>query len=206
MEGGGKFEHIFNAMVCGPSQSGKTWFVKRMIGHIHPPPERVIYYYSVYQAVYDTFPDNVEFIEGLPTTPPDGKKRTLLILDDALSELQDNKFITKLFTKYSHHCDTSIVLISQNLYHKGREMRTINLQAHYIVLFPNRRDQSQVTTLGKQVFPGHSKFFKEVYEDATRDPYSYLMLDLKPNTPEEFRLRANIFSENGKPPTVYAKK
>ena len=202
----GKLEHIFNAMVCGASQSGKTWFVKRLIGHIHPPLERVLYYYSIYQPIYDTFEGNVTFIEGLPTSPPDGSKRTLIILDDAISEIQDNKFITKLFTKYSHHFDTSVVLISQNLYHKGKEMRTISLQAHYIVLFPNRRDQTQVTTLGRQVFPGKSKFFKEVYEDATREPYSYLFLDLKPNTREDLRVRSNIFSENGKPPTVYVPK
>ena len=43
------------------------------------------------------------------------------------------------------------------------------------------------------MFPKRSKFFQEAYDDATREKYGYLFVDLKPDTPDSFRLRTNIF-------------
>jgi len=71
-------------------------------------------------------------------------------------------------------------------------MREITLNAQYILLCKNRRDKSQIMHLGKQLFPGQSKFFQEVYENATKNPYSYLFIDLRSETPEQLRLRAQI--------------
>ncbi|GFT65517.1 uncharacterized protein TNCV_649201 [Trichonephila clavipes] len=53
----------------------------------------------------------------------------------------------------------------------------------------NRRDQSQITHLGRQLYPRKVKFFQEYYADATSKPYGYLLIDLKPETDESFRVR-----------------
>lgn len=71
-------------------------------------------------------------------------------------------------------------------------MREITLNAHYLVLCKNRRDLSQITHLGKQLFPRHARYFQEVYDDATKKPFSYLFIDLRSDTPEELRLRTQI--------------
>ncbi|GFW01999.1 uncharacterized protein TNCV_1148791 [Trichonephila clavipes] len=53
----------------------------------------------------------------------------------------------------------------------------------------NRRDQSQITHLGRQKV----KFFQECYADATSKPYGYLLIDLKPETDESLRVRTGMF-------------
>ena len=40
---------------------------------------------------------------------------------------------------------------------------------------------------------GRAKFATEAFEDATRPVNGYLLVDLKPQTDERFRLRTNIF-------------
>jgi len=120
-------------------------------------------------------------------------KRTLLIIDDLMAETDSR--ITKLFTKGSHHKNTSIVYISQNLFSKNRENRDINLNTHYIVLFKNPRDRAQVAHLGRQIFPDGSKYFMEAFQDATSSPYDYLLIDLTTTTPDNLRLRTHIFPD-----------
>ena len=44
------------------------------------------------------------------------------------------------------------------------------------------------------MYPNKSAFAVEAYKDATREPYSYLFVDLRPEQNEELRLRTNIFS------------
>ncbi|GFU12780.1 uncharacterized protein TNCV_4788311 [Trichonephila clavipes] len=63
-------------------------------------------------------------------------------------------------------------------------------------IFPfmkNRRDQSQITHLGRQLYPRKVKFFQECYADATSKPYGYLLIDLKPETDESLRVRTGMF-------------
>ena len=64
-----RFKHPFTAIIAGPSRSGKSMFCMRLIRNarecIAPPPERIVYCYSVYQPLFDQF-SNVEFVEGLP--------------------------------------------------------------------------------------------------------------------------------------------
>jgi hypothetical protein len=43
------------------------------------------------------------------------------------------------------------LLIVQNIFHQGKEMRNIGLNAHYIVLFKSARDKQQISMLARQV-------------------------------------------------------
>ena len=71
-------------------------------------------------------------------------------------------------------------------------MRNISLNAHYIVLFKSPRDKQQISMLARQVNPGKVQEFMRSYEDATRRPHGYLMLDLKPTTDDQQRLKTNV--------------
>jgi len=71
----------------------------------------------------------------------------------------------------------------------------MSLNAHYMVLFKNPRDVSQFANLARQMYPKTSQFAVEAYRDATREPYSYLLVDLRPEQDEELRLGTNIFPE-----------
>ena len=76
--------------------------------------------------------------------------------------------------------------------HQGKEMRNISLNAHYIVLFKSTRDKQQISMLARQINPGKVQEFMRSYEDATRRPHGYLILDLKPTTDDQQRLKTNI--------------
>ena len=72
------------------------------------------------------------------------------------------------------------------------------------MLFRNPRDAGQFAILARQKYPNGSKFAIEAFKDATEKPYGYLLVDLKPDTEEQYRLRTNVFP--GESTFVYVKK
>ena len=110
----------------------------------------------------------VEFREGLADlTTLNTKKRTLIIIDDLMTET--DKSVSNLFTKESHYRNLSVLHLVQNVFDKNKHTRTISLNAHYLVIFKNPRDASQITHLAKQMYPGHVQFLQEVFSDATSE-------------------------------------
>ena len=64
-----------------------------------------------------------------------------------------------------------------------------------LVIFANKRDESQAMNLGKQLYPYISKVFMEDYQDATSKPHRYLVIDCDPKSPRELKMRTNIFPD-----------
>ena len=188
----------FTCVISGPTGSGKSVFVQRLLKHartvVEPPPDRILYCYGAYQQMFSEM-EGVEFNEGLPSLDEfDGKRRTLVVIDDLMHET--NEVVTKLFTRVSHHTNTCVIFITQNLFNNDKETRTITLNAQYLVLFKNVRDKSQIAHLARQMYPGKSKHMIESYTDATSEPYSYLFVDLMPSTDDKHRLKACIFPDD----------
>jgi len=181
-----RFQHPFTCIVAGPTSSGKSVFVSKLIEHVtsmvNPPPERIVWHYAEWQSHFETLP-NVEFEEGI--------KRTLVVIDDLMNET--NRTVTNLFTKGSHHRNLSVIYIVQNLFNQNKEHRTISLNSHYLVVFKSPRDNSQIIHLAKQAYPARPKVLQEAFLDATSKPYGYLLLDFKQQTDENYRLRTQIF-------------
>ena len=117
----------------------------------------------------------------------------LVVIDYLMQELSNDQRITNLFTKGCHHRNLSVIFILQNIFHQGKELRDMSFNCHYLVMFQSPRDSSQVSHLAKKMFPGHVKYMQEAFHYATKRPYGYLLCDLKPETPTDFRLRTNIF-------------
>ena len=191
------FQHPFTAIVAGPSGSGKTVFTTKLIEHasklIEPPPQKVLWCFGIYQNFFQAL-NNVEFHEGLPNVDSfDGIQKTLLIIDDLMHEADER--VSQIFTKVSHHKNLLVLFLTQNLFHSSKQNRTISLNAHYLILFKNPRDATQISHLAGQMYPGKSKFMIEAYRDATSTPFSYLLIDLKPDTDDKLRLRSNIFPD-----------
>ena len=190
------WRHPFTSILAGPSGSEKTVFVSKFLKNLKhlsdTPIERIIFYYAEWQQGYRDLGDNVEFKEGLPQ-PMDyssDPRTKLIIIDDLMSEASSSgNIISNLFTKGSHHNNLSVIFITQNIFHQGKNSRDISLNAQYVVLFRNLRDRSQIQHLSRQLCPENSRFVQEAYNDATRDPYGYFLIDLKQNTPNSCRFR-----------------
>jgi len=158
---------------------------------IDPPPSKTVYCYGEYQQLFCEC-SRVIFHHGLPELNDfDGKEPVLLIIDDLMQETNDT--VANLFTKGSHHRNVSVVYLAQNPFPGNKFARTMSLNAHYMVLFKYPRDATQFANLARQGYPKKSQFAVVAYKDATREPYSYLLVDLRPEQDDDLRLRTNIF-------------
>ena len=187
------FQHPFTCMISGPTGCGKSTFVSKLLekrqSKIYPPPDKVVWCYKEWQPLYNSLLHSVEFHQGLLTNF-NPEEKTVVILDDLMSDI--NGEVTELFTKGSHHRNFSVIYIVQNLFLSGKEHRTISLNCHYMVVFKNPRDASQINHLAKQMFPGNVSYMSEVYKDSTQSPYGYLFVDYRQDTEDNLRLRTDI--------------
>lgn len=186
-----KWKHPSTCMVTGPSQCGKTELVRKIIASkiYEHEIKNILWCYSVWQPWFLEHKE-IKFINGLPT---EEDASDLIIIDDLMNDLTLN--VAHMFTVGSHHKHYSIILITQNLFPRVKAMRDISLNTHYLIMFRNNRDLSQANCFARQAFPGNSIYFMDAYKKATVEPYTYLLVDIHPRTPEDQRLRQSIFPE-----------
>jgi hypothetical protein len=193
------FIHPFTCIIAGVTQSGKTQFVMNLIKNktslINPIPQNIVYSYSESQPAYSNVVANdVKFIHGMDFAL-DECQRTLLIIDDQMTDTMKDKNVQELFIRGVHHRNVSVILLNQNLFPQGKFGRDIRLNCHYYVIMKSPTLNSQVTFLGGQIFPSNPKFLVDSYKKATQNPYSYLILILHPLCNDQLRVRANIFPD-----------
>jgi hypothetical protein len=204
-----RFKTSFNMLISGSSQSGKTTFVKNLLTIkeqiFTEKPAKIILFYRDMQDIYIEMQENnlIDELINVATSVPSlddiysmvhpykDKGGCLLIFDDSMGKLTSD--FEQLFCNLSHHENTSIIFITQNLFYKDKSFRTMSLNAHYMVLMKNERDKQQIATLGKQFSPKNSAYIIQSYMEATKNPYSYLILDFCPNTETILRVRSHIF-------------
>ena len=185
--------HPFTSVISGPTGSGKSIFSGNSytISDIYSILDRILWCYGEYQTLYGSI-EGVDFQQGLPDLDTlDPRDKHLIMLDDLMDETDQR--VTSLFTKKSHHRNISVMYIVQNLFHLGKHHRTISLNAHYMVLFKNPRDISQIMALVHQMYPRRMQFFLEAFARATARHHGYMVIDMKQNTPDILRLRTFIF-------------
>ncbi|GBO24338.1 hypothetical protein AVEN_19089-1 [Araneus ventricosus] len=187
-----QLKHPSNALIVGPSQSGKTSLVRKIIKNKIYDKEIInIKWCYNYSSPWFLEEPDIEFVQGLPDSY---ENCDLIVIDDLMHQL-DQK-VSELFTVVSHHQNVSVILLLQNLFPKCKAMRDISLNSHYIILFKNARDMSQINCFARQLYPRNSHFMVDAYIKATASPYEYLVVDLHPTTSEEHRLRDSLFPDH----------
>lgn len=190
----------------GFSGSGKSSYIKKLLENANAvfslPVDKIIFAYNVWQDMYAQMERNVEriqFYNGLPTRDlllQWGEKygHLVLVLDDFMYEIIQDKAYSDLFSVLSHHLTVTILMTSQNLYAQGKYQRTISNNFHYLLIF-GLRDRRQLSILGQQLFNGKHKVrnFTDCY-DALRekDPFTPLLIDLSPGSDRRAMVRYDI--------------
>ena len=194
-------------MVTGPSRAGKSTFCVQLLAHCQllfdQPPKRMLWLHGCPQPELHASLRRMEVqvcegIADLELQPYD-----LVVIDDLLDEAAASRELRHLFTREAHHKPCFVILISQNLFFKGKEWRTISLNSTYIVLFNNPRDTTAVQALSQQCFPARRSLLVQLLQHVVQDRgQRYLLLDFHPDSPPQLRVRSHFLPDEA-PQRVY---
>lgn len=138
----------------------------------------------------------IKYVKGVPETFENPHNKSILIVIDDLMMENYGERICSLFVHGSHHRGFSLIYIVQNLFASSRYMRTISLNASYLVIFNSPRARSQFKFLARQLLPEHPSSLYNVYKEATEErPFSYFFIDMTQKCPPLLRFRTNIFDK-----------
>lgn len=204
-----RFKLPFRMIISGSSGVGKSTRLANIIKNrdqiIDGKLEKVIYCAKFLSSMPESIHSEeiVSFYPDLQTSEmfqnADGKN-LLIVIDDLMDSAMSSEIVSDIFTQ-GRNRNVSVILLSQNLFQQGSKSRSISLNSNFMIIFKNVRDSSSIIHLAKQICPGHSKDFSNMFINNVNQPFSYLLLDFTPTTADVFRFRENIFSDC---PSVFA--
>ena len=191
-----------NIIVSGATSSGKTSAILRIFKErlIEPFPEKIYYLYGAFQDFMKTWNidksnPRIEFIEGLKLDCIENFSGSKALIIDDLS-LTQNEQLTNHFLRGSHHKRCTTFYINHSIFMNDGNYRILSNNAHYFMIFKNRRNQSQVSRLASQVFNGdESKRITEAYKYSCLQQFGFMLLCFHPRVPNEFTVICDYFSE-----------
>ena len=206
-----QFQHPFAMTIIGSRRTGKTNFVKNLLisrdKHFNSEIDDIYWFSPGYNEVFDELEENIpniKLIKGLPSNISallsDKSRKTLFVIDDLISQAGKRVDVSDMFTN-GRHSNLSVILLTQNMYHKGRHFRDMSINSDYFVIFKNIRDTTSLRHLGMQM--NNLEFLTEVFDDIAEKPFSHVVIDFRADTPKHLRFRSNIFGENGEHPILY---
>lgn len=205
-----KFENPCAILIAAPSNTGKSYLTMKILqnadGMFKEPPSKILYCYNTWQSKLFDDTHKIEFYKGLPSESEmnefcENKKHKIIVFDDLFPQIVDNQRMQDLFCVGSHHENLTVIFLVQNLFVRGKVMRTISLNCHYFILLKNRRDVQQINTLARQIYPHNVKYFLSAYHASTSARFGYLIVDVNCHSKDLFRLRTNCFPSEF--PTIY---
>jgi hypothetical protein len=197
-----RLQSPYTMLIAGPTSCGKSYLVFNIIENIKqlvtPEVHDITYCYSQWQPGYKKMVElGVTFHKGMPTREElfaegrDTSKHSLLVIDDLL-DVEYAPLVRDLFIKGSHHLNMNVIFITQNLFFANKDFRTLSLNAHYLVVFKNPRDMSQIGYISRQAYPAQPGFLTAVYNNETQKQHAYIVLDCKQSTPDNLRVRDSV--------------
>lgn len=195
------FRYPARIIVAGPSNSGKTQLVAKLIEKYHTKFSHIVmcgtssHPLTQHKDIGKKISLHDNIVDPLKETDEILRGSILYVLDDLFMECTEDKTVVNTFTKGRHH-NISIIFITQNLFFSGKHARNISLNCSHYFLF-RQRDVQQVEYFSRQVFgKGRSKEFLEMHRAATKaSPFGYIFIDLALNTPESLQVRSNVVGE-----------
>ena len=192
----------FSLTLSGCSGSGKSFFVRKLLLNqrdITGSEWKKIFYISRFEfRPSELMHLPIEYIHGVIPSLEELKKKSakneqnLVILDDLMSQSANSSDVKSLFSE-GRHINFSVIYCTQNLFQGGKFARTIRLNTNFMLLFKQIHDRLQIMRFFVSMRPKEWKFLMDFYDDATNEPFGYLLLDFRPQiTSEILRMRTCI--------------
>ena len=207
-------DHPYRILIMGGSGSGKTNALLNLINNQPDIDKIYLYANDPYEAKYqylinkrekrglDHFNDPKAFMEysnemldvykNFEVYNPDRKRKVLIVFDDMITGMINNKKINPTATELFIRCkklNISIVLITQSYFEVPKDVR-LNSKHFFIIKIPNKGELQQIAT-------NHSsdiefKDFMKIYKKSTAEPYSFLVNDTTLPSDNPLRSRKNL--------------
>ena len=201
----GRFHFGYCIRLAGPSQCGKTVTLVKLLkqkSNFFPwPPKRVMWVSdspmrdeTLENEVLTHYPDS-QFFHEIPHNFEEMiEPYDFWVFDDMSAELKNNTAFTNIFTKTAHHCKCIMAYLTQNAYEPGKDATTRARNCAYQIFFRNKADVRWVRVLGQQLLSNTSQFAR-MFEYATRDPYTCLLVDNRATTPSNEQFIGDPFGQ-----------
>jgi len=189
------FDTPFRALVVAPSGSGKSNFITNLITLFCKGKGTFdnIYIFCkckeepLYKYLSDKSKGLIEVHEDLKDLPALNDlnvcKQTLLVFDDFVTDLKKHPIISEYFIR-GRKRGASIMFLSQSYYGTPKIIRQ-NINYLVILKLGGSRD---INSLLREVSIGLTKDeLLDMYNDATRDKFSCLIVNLDKNGNERYR-------------------
>ena len=199
-----RLKENFKLFISGPSRCGKTFFVAELLENIETftkvPPTTVIYVYKVWQSKFDEMRSLVHvFLEDCDSIVAKIQERAtghpILVVFDDLINSKSLVDIATLFTVDGRHMNMSLIFLTQRLFVNNEHFRQISQNSDYFAIFKNPRNSSEIRTLAQQLTPGSLDLI-DIYMEATKDPFSYLFINLTQECQPEVKYLSNLFDSD----------
>ena len=201
-----RFEQGATHLLVGPSASGKTWRTSAILQHKDvlirdgQNIKNVVLCYSVWQPIYTLLKERgvvTKFINKKPNCEEfadlvkdyRNKGGSIVVIDDFMSEIDMD--LVSIVTVHSRHYNTSTFILFQSLFPSNRLARQISLNVKYLHIHKNPRENAQILTLARQLYPNKSKWIVDSYHEVTKLPHSCFLIDMTQQCPEMLRFRSH---------------
>lgn len=191
-----KYEIYFNFKLLG---GGKSTLAAKIVKNRNEcminPPKTILYFSKFSSSVPKSIQHIVEFRDGLPSETDledESDSGKLFILDDLQHILFDSPVVALLFQQ-SRHKNISIILLSQNLFPKGKIQRDITLNCTGIFLLRTCRDLSSIKVLSYQLSPLNPTKLSQIYQEFINSGYKYVFVNLNVDSDEYLRYTSDFF-------------
>ena len=197
-----RLKENFKIFLSGPSGCGKTTFINELVENLNQisvtPPNKVIYFYKEWQPKFSEMEKmlGIDFIEDNDMIIEQIKEfntSALVIFDDMLNS-ENLKAVAQLFTVYGRHLGLCLAFLTQRLFNNNEFFRQISQNCDYMCIFKNPRNSMEIRTLAQQITPKTLDLL-DIYQKATKAPYSYIFINLTQEGLPQLKYINNIFSK-----------
>ena len=207
-----KFHTPFAMSVTGPSQSGKSEFIVKLLKYkasLFSVDFEKIYYFTpealfvrhneIFEKLKELCPQ-IQHFSGLPDilqlNLTHDRRPKLLIIDDLMNDFLSNEKMVQLLSVEVHHFNITVIFTFQNIYAPSKFGKTIARNVNYRVIFYNRMDLRETRNISLQICT-QPTFLTESFEFLMKEfPHesAYIVIDGHfRNKHKDYFVKSHIF-------------